>query len=362
MIGLRKMLKKYFVISIFLFVLVCYYSIIIRRKNNLLDNNNKQANLSDNHQNKYIVYECSQYVSCGGWADRLKGIMSTYAISLLTDRKLVIRIKKTCDISKYLLPNEIDWNINLNQLENYHHLTVHNLFIYYNEEFIKNELKYINFLNYETNKDVIVIRTGFNLLPYLAANPEHRLKLSKLGFKNVKEFTIEKLFYKWYKKLFKFNRYLQTKYDKLLNNNLKMNKNSKLICGQIRLGGGGGVSIDLKFTSRQNTALYWSHIKNMFLKNNENSSSLFDYKLFITTDTPDVIDEATQVFGKDKVFGFKDSSYHIEFKRSSKQCNKLSELFIDFKLLGDCDMGVISHSGLFFVAHHFSLYFSIFIY
>ncbi len=341
MIGLRKMLKKYFMISIFLFVILVCYHTIIRRKESLLENSL--------HQNKYIVYECSQYVSCGGWADRLKGIMSTYAISLLTDRKLIIRIKKTCDISKYLLPNEIDWNINLHQLENYHQLTTHNLFIYYNEDFIKNELKYINFVNYETNKDVIVIRTGFNLLPYLAANPEHRLKLSQLGFNNVKAFTIEKLFYKWYKKLFKFNRNLQTKYDKLLNNNLKINNNSKLICAQVRLGGGGGVSIDLKFTSRQNTALYWSHIKNMFLKNNENNYSLlFDYKLFITTDTPDVIDEARQVFGKDKVFGFKESSYHIEFKRSSKQCDKLSELFIDFKLLGDCDMGVISHSGLFF--------------
>jgi len=331
-----KIMKNYLIISILTLILFIY---IKTRDRASLNHSYNEIKTIINSQRKYIVYECTQYVTCGGWADRLKGIMSAYAIALLSDRHLVIKIKKTCDISKYLLPNEIDWNINLKNLN----LSRHNLLINYNEIFIQYELKHINFTNYEMMKDVIVFRTGFNLMPYLAANPAHHTKLKQLGFNNSKDFRLENVFHEWYSKLFKFNKNLQLKYNKL-SQNLRSNRRSKLICAQVRLGGGGEVSMDLKFTSRQNTALYWMQIKQKFLIQ-ENT----DFKLFVTIDTPDVIGEAAQHFGKDKVFGIKDSSYHIEHKRSSKQCDKLSELFIDFKILGDCDYGVISHSGYFYL-------------
>ena len=89
--------------------------------------------------------------------------------------------------------------------------------------------------------------------------------------------------------------------------------------------------------------LYWDLIKNKFLFN------LTDYKLFITTDSKEVIDEANKEFHSNKVIAFKQSSYHIDLLlfpfKTARQCNQMSDLFLDFYFLSQCHMGVVSHSG-----------------
>ena len=56
--------------------------------------------------NKYIVYECIEGMGlCGGWGDRLKGIYSAYAWSLVSGRRFYINIKKPCNLTSFLEPN-----------------------------------------------------------------------------------------------------------------------------------------------------------------------------------------------------------------------------------------------------------------
>ncbi len=52
--------------------------------------------------NRHLVYYCDGW--CGGWGDRLKGIMSSYAWALLTKRSFVIRITQPCQFDQLFVP------------------------------------------------------------------------------------------------------------------------------------------------------------------------------------------------------------------------------------------------------------------
>ncbi|XP_069111166.1 uncharacterized protein [Argopecten irradians] len=70
---------------------------------------------------KYIVYDCSQANPgvCGGWSDRLSGILSTLVIAILTKRNFLIKHDKPCLLGDYLIPtNLLDWRYNKSMLIN----------------------------------------------------------------------------------------------------------------------------------------------------------------------------------------------------------------------------------------------------
>ena len=89
---------------------------------------------------KYVVYECTNEILCGGWGDRLKGIMSAYAISLLTDRYLLIYHVKPCLLNQFFEPSIyfINKTINYDQASKKWYLN--------NEDFRKS-LSYFNAFN-----------------------------------------------------------------------------------------------------------------------------------------------------------------------------------------------------------------------
>jgi hypothetical protein len=62
-----------------------------------------------NYQNstKYLIYHCSD--KCGGFADRLKGIVFVYIMSVLTHRKFAINMTSPCELGRVLRPNLLDW-------------------------------------------------------------------------------------------------------------------------------------------------------------------------------------------------------------------------------------------------------------
>jgi hypothetical protein len=63
------------------------------------------------NKNKYIRYECGGSNSlCGGWADRLRGLMGAYMWSIFTKREFLIDMDYPCSLSLMLEPNVIKWN------------------------------------------------------------------------------------------------------------------------------------------------------------------------------------------------------------------------------------------------------------
>lgn len=260
--------------------------------------------------------------------------MTTYALSLLTDRKFLIKIDKPCKLELFLEPNEFNWSYDI--LDKNQSLSTYKLFIYRDYDFVTGSFLKTNFLNFSTDVDLIIVRVGLNLVKHLTLNKLHHEKILQLGYK-IEDFNLEKQLYGWYKKLFKFNSYLDIKYANILKT-AKPNSDTKVICAQIRIGS----ETDFLFTYRNSTQNYWKFIRNNFIKD------LTNYKIFITTDVSEVFDEAKVEFGSSKIVGFKSHSAHVDFIKTvndMKKCNEISEIFLDFSFLGKCDMGVISQSG-----------------
>jgi hypothetical protein len=250
---------------------------------------------------------------------------------LITDRILVINVTVPCKLSNFLIPNEIKW---LQDIPNLNNLSKLMIPINWRGKVIDSGFSKINFLNY--TQDIIVIKTGMQLIKHLTINNNHQIKLKQLGFK-IDDFNIEHLIYNWYNRLFKFEENMDKRYNKLIKQ-LKPSVDTKLICAQIRIGNEFGIP----FMKREETKKFWNFIKNQFINKNK------EYKLFITSDHSDVIDEAFRVFNKtDKLIAFKENSFHITlFDHKKKKCDQVADLLFDFNILGDhCDMGVVSHSG-----------------
>lgn len=274
---------------------------------------------------KYVVYECTRKKLCGGWGDRLKGIMSAYAISLLTDRYLLIYHVKPCLLNHFFEPSIyfINKTINYDQASKKWYLN--------NEDFRKS-LSYLNAFNL-TSK-YITIRNNLEWIEPLSKNEIYKEKIKELGYTE-KNFKIQFLFKNWYSEIFKLNKRLNEKYLKFLKKAKPSNK-TKLICAQVRIGDAGGT----QFMKRGNLQIYWNYMRTNFIKN------LTDYRIFLTTDTQDIVSEAIKEFGNEFIVTNDGPNNHLDlFRKLKLNDEKLDKTFLDFHSLQNCHMAIISESG-----------------
>jgi len=260
-------------------------------------------------------------------------MLTVYAISLLTDRKILIRneLSKDCLIQEFLLPNEINWLQNATDI--YNNLTKVSIEFNWHGKIRQSKFSQINFLEYYEDADILTASINMQLIKHLTVNKNHHAKIKQLGY-SLDEFKIENVIYKWYNKLFKLNNNL----DKKINEVISKVNNKRFICAQIRIGGEFGIS----FVPRVKTKLFWNFIRTNFLANN----TITNFKLFVTSDFADVIDEAYNEFGANNVIGFRNHSFHIHFTtRLNRTCDDVGQVILDFNILGKCEYGVISSSG-----------------
>ena len=291
-----------------------------------------QSNISYIKKNDYFIqYECSQKDMCGGWADRVKAILSTYAFSLLTNRKFLIKMTKYCDLNNILVPNEINWNYE--NLKDYK-ISDKKLLGYrwnfgYNQIFRKEKNLYSEYKNIS----LLIIKAGFMFSDPIAENVFLKSKVEKLGY-NQSNFKIAYLLHDWYKKLFKLNGKMNKDYEEF-RKKLKPNQNTKIICAQVRMDYPGsqakfGKKISLEF---------WNFIKDNFLNNTINST---EYVIYVTSDRENVKLEAKNFFKNNQVFYLEKSSDHVDVRAN---CKSTEKVILDFHIMQNCDIGVVSHSG-----------------
>lgn len=102
----KTLVIKVIVSLLYLIILLVYMSRILAFINEKID-----AVLSTS--DRYIMYRCDRELDknlCGGFGDRLKGILSAYLWSLLTNRTFLLRVTKPCNMVTLLEPNEVEWN------------------------------------------------------------------------------------------------------------------------------------------------------------------------------------------------------------------------------------------------------------
>ena len=119
-------------------------------------------------QHNYILYECSGDGLCGGLVDRFKGIMNAYAWALFTNRHLIVKMTRPCDFINLMVPNRLNWNLDLEQLvkENY---TIHKMYGIDNLDY-KSYLANMDIINYQIESDVISIFTNLEWISAYSQN------------------------------------------------------------------------------------------------------------------------------------------------------------------------------------------------
>ena len=220
----------------------------------------RSENISErlNTQTKYIQYECK--TRCGGWSDRLDGIMSALALALIQNRNFLITITQPCLINNLLESNLIKWDAQMtrNTSRSYELHSVDDLKMI-------SKMKTLNLKTYINEYDLITIRNNQNWLKSFSINPTISHSINQLGYSQ-SEFRTHFLMREWYTALFKLKPNLTKRYEDFLKL-AKPNSETKLICAQIRLGGSNrkNHASDWKFNERNVTKLVWEFIRKTFL-------------------------------------------------------------------------------------------------
>lgn len=107
----KKLVIKAIASLLYLIVLLVYISRILAFINEKIDV------VSSTSEHRFIMYRCDRELDknlCGGFGDRLKGILSAYLWSLLTNRTFLLKVTKPCNMITLLEPNEVEWNREIN--------------------------------------------------------------------------------------------------------------------------------------------------------------------------------------------------------------------------------------------------------
>ncbi|CAF0708778.1 unnamed protein product [Brachionus calyciflorus] len=280
---------------------------------------------------KYIQYECEEKDKCDGWGDRLKGVLSTYAFSLLLNRKFTMKMTKGCDLRDILEPNEINWdheklpkNIDSVELK----FAKRTFFDMFKTDY--------SLIEKHDNSSLIRVKTVYFLIDALFNNKQFKQRIREdLGIYK-SDVNVANLLNNWYKKMFKLNKKYQGRYDDLLKR-MKPNTKTSSICTQIRLGDPD----QLQYRDKNLQKDFWKFVNETFI--NKFKNTLFT--LYVTSDHEHIKQEAKDLFtGIDVVFN-QNSSVHIDSIKEENQCDQMANILLDFHLMQNCDIGVVSHSG-----------------
>lgn len=298
------------------------------------------------NKNKYVRYECTRPL-CGGWADRLRGLMSAYIWSIFTKREFLIDVQYPCLLTNMLEPNRVQWNKtvkcyddNLSDDLKYSTFSSIRLDKVSNRDFYA-LLRSIDIDEYYKETNLIIVRNNLDWIYSFSFNKNVHKYIKEFGSKP-ETFKLTYFFRRLYNNLFKLSPHLQKKYDYFLKQ-AKPSIDYALICAQVRIGGARpGVAYDLEFTSRNNSKLFWQFIRDKFIKEH----NLKKYKLFITTDTEEIEKECIKEFGIKNVVYNEGPFTHIDREPLNKHdCSSVDKVILDFHSLQNCDYAVISQSG-----------------
>ena len=266
--------------------------------------------------------------------------MSLYALSLFTNRQLLIDNNNPCNFNQLFVPNQVNWEI-----PNTLNLNESNISYMYcmNSLNCTEKISNLSFpLPKELESDILSVRINLDWVSQFGYNENFKTLIENLGY-SAEKFKLTYIFNEWYNKLFKLSPNLKEKYE-LIKEKANITKNTQLFCAQIRIGGKRpNVNYDKQFNDINSTHYFWNIIRNNFITNLTQSQ---DWKLFITTDTELVELEAIREFGIDKIIRIPGVFAHVDRESNlGNDCTRIEKPILDFHFMQNCDKVVISRSG-----------------
>lgn len=128
----------------------------------------------------YVLYECLNMDLCGGWGNRLQGILVSYFLALMSRRQLIINIQKPCDLKTFFKPNLVHWDKNIsNGL-----VKVYDYIDSYPDKISPSDLNNLLKDLLDSTVKVVSFKTGqFGYLKYFSIQRQFRELLLNRGFR-----------------------------------------------------------------------------------------------------------------------------------------------------------------------------------
>lgn len=280
---------------------------------------------------KFLVYKCDSSVQCGGWADRQKGIVSTFLMALLANRKFVIDMKNPCGLEEFLLPNVYNWSLCKSYLKSLRKQNISSFNYIERHKFIR-EIKQFDF---ERNWVTDVVNVRFNSY---AMDGLRQHKNSKSRLKWLLDMNNEETIHIVLNTLFKPN-------DRLLNDVIDFHdrqvKGKSLICSHIRKGKNPSIPKDsnLRFGPPNETVIF------NYLKDYDNNPK---YVIYVAADSSEVKESARG--NLTSYININRTIVHVdrlgEFKKfKTEACEGFYSAIMEQLILSLCDKLILTRSG-----------------
>ena len=156
---------------------------------------------------KFIVYRC--YGGCGGFADRIKGMLNAYLWSLVTDRCLVLDLSHPCPnfLAHLLVPNKVKWNIGYPMPPDTITLDLHDI-----EYFGKTVIAHGE-LEKQYSSKVVILLSNVHYWSAFTIAQEYRQTLYQHGYQ---DFSPRGLFKKAFYEVFMWSETILEQYETLI--------------------------------------------------------------------------------------------------------------------------------------------------
>jgi len=294
----------------------------------------------DRHNSvRVMMYRCIE--NCGGWADRVRGAISTYLLANITGRSFKMRIKSPrCNLTHYLVPNRVDWSHPA--IRQYSSSSdqvldagkVHNL-LDKGLDITAPIRKDAHTVYFQTYRDFVAYFRNSSLFD------------SKFAW--MKGMAHGDVYAVLYMNLFQLSAKLQSKLDALIHKHLPT-PSHRLLCAHVRLGKNPSISTDSVIrNSLNNTPRLWQFL-------HARSRSSLD-KVFIMSDSQEVIDSAQRQDFRGGLVTVSGNILHVDqadkqHVKAQAQCAGLEKVILEDHLLMNCDLLVMSKSGLSYFASY----------
>lgn len=283
---------------------------------------------------KTIIYQCESI--CGGLADRLRGIIMCYFLSILLNRQLIIDMAKPCPFTNYFQRNQYQW-IDANGYEvkgSFRHIRS----IDHNQQ-LANELQNNNFVKDWSEYSNIELSINIDFFWEIFSNKylqNHFIIRMFVKGMTIDQINFQSLFSLFFQILFKPTKKIVQIVDQILENRSRKD----LICTHLRIGKNPSNPHDYSFPYQNNiTKIFIDFIlEKEFLKKNSLSS------LFVTSDSLNSTNEILHSF-PNQSFTNVGPILHIDLGGNNNCDEGFSKVVSDFYLLGECSTLILTSSG-----------------
>ncbi|XP_046328611.2 uncharacterized protein LOC124112503 isoform X3 [Haliotis rufescens] len=278
----------------------------------------------------YIIYRCLKGHLCGGYADRQKGIVAGYVMSIMTGRGFGIEMNKPCELSTFLSPNEVDWIVSP-ETHKLKSQTLKKLDRSANP--LRQKLATADVSKIFT-ENITYLTLNIEFVRYLKKNNIHR---NNLGW--IVNASLGEVYARSWRTLFRLKDPLQKDLDKFLS---LVPRNYSLICAQIRMGKNPSIPNDSETRNDDKSVkTIWT-----FLEQYNDTSK---YKIFVSTDSENIRKESLRRFPNNSVT-LPGVIAHVD---KAPQCDGFRKVILDQEALSHCDTLLITNSGLGRIAAFF---------